>query len=147
MIQAFDDISQAFEQPSLVIAHSMGASVIANSEWIKQYGNNLILIAPLLETYDLLQSTVENMGFDQVLFERIIAEVLATDEMYVPELGANDHFINFTGNLKIIHDTTDKFAPLEQSKILAKQSGAELYITDNLGHSKILRSGNLLKMI
>lgn len=147
MIQAFDDISLALDQPGLVISHSMGASVIANSQWIKAYDNDLLLIAPLLETFDLLQTTVNNTGFDQVLFDWIIAEVLEMDNMHVPELDAYDHFVNFTGNLKIIHDITDKFAPLEQSKHLANRSGAELYITENLGHSRILRSSKLLKLI
>jgi len=147
MIQAFDDISNTLEKPGLVITHSMGASVIANSQWINQYQNDLLLIAPLLETFDLLQTTVNNTGFDQVLFDRIIAEVLATDHMHIPQLDAYEHFINFTGSLKIIHDITDKFAPIEQSKYLAKKSGAELYVTDNLGHSRILRSSKLLKII
>ena len=147
MIQAFDDISAKIDLPCKVITHSMGASVIANSQWLKTYNNDITLIAPLLETFNLLQATINRTGFDQVLFDRIIQEVLDKDNMHVPNLNAAPHFINFDGNLKIIHDLTDKFAPIEDSKKLAEKSGAELHITDNLGHGKILRSDSVVKII
>jgi len=147
MIQAFDDISDSLDEPGMVIAHSMGASVIANSKWIKSYSNEIMLVAPLLETFNLLQNTVNRIGFDQVLFERMIKEVLVIDKMHVPSLNALPHFLEFSGNLKIIHDITDKFSPIDQSKHLARSSGAELYITNNLGHGKILRSRRVASLV
>jgi len=147
MIQAFDDISGAIEAPGMVIAHSMGASVIANSQWFKNYNNDIMLIAPLLKTYDLLQETVNRTGFDQVLFERIIQEVYEQDKMQVSKLDASKHFINFNGNIKMIHDVDDKFAPIAESRVLAKDAGAELYITTNLGHGKILRSTKVSSLV
>jgi len=147
MIQAYDDISKTIASPGMVIAHSMGASVIANSQWIKNYNNDIMLIAPLLKTYNLLQETVNRTGFDQVLFNRIIQEVYEQDRMQVNKLNAAKHFINFSGNIKMIHDVDDKFAPIEESKKLAKDSGAELYVTTNLGHGKILRSSRVASLV
>jgi len=147
MIQAFDDISHTIEAPGMVVAHSMGASVIANSQWIKNYNNDIMLIAPLLKTYSLLQETVNRTGFDQVLFNRIIQEVYEQDKMHVNKLNAGQHFVNFTGNIKMIHDVDDKFAPIEESRILARDSGAELYVTTNLGHGKILRSTRVASLV
>jgi len=146
MIQSFDDISQSLFEPSLVITHSMGASVLANCQWFKRYERDIMLIAPLLETYNLLQSAVDNTGFDQVLFDKIIDEVRKKEKMDVPSLNAIPQFKNFTGNLKIIHDMTDKFAPLALSKVLAKETGAQLHITDKLGHGRILRSQTVSDM-
>jgi len=147
MIQAFDDISQSIEAPGMVIAHSMGASVIANSQWIKDYNNDIMLIAPLLKTFNLLQETVHRTGFDQKLFKQIIKEVYEQDNMHVHELNACQHFINFAGGIKMIHDTEDKFAPISESKALAKDAGAELYVTSNLGHGKILRSPRVANLV
>jgi len=146
MIQSFDDISQSLFEPSLVITHSMGASVLANCQWFQKYDRDVMLIAPLLETYNLLQSAVDNTGFDQVLFNNIIDEVRKNENMDVPSLNAIPLFKNFSGNLKIIHDMTDKFAPLDISKILAKETGAQLHITDKLGHGRILRSQSVSDM-
>jgi len=147
MIQAYDDISESLEAPGMVIAHSMGASVIANSQWIKDYNSDIMLIAPLLKTFDLLQETVNRTGFDQQLFKKIIQEVYEQDKMHVNQLNACQHFIKFNGNIKLIHDEHDKFAPIAQSKKLAKDSGAELYITTNLGHGKILRSARVASLL
>jgi predicted alpha/beta hydrolase family esterase len=147
MIQAFDDISEAIQAPSMVIAHSMGASVIANSAWMKSYKSDIMLISPLLKTFDLLQETVNKTGFDQVLFERIIQEVYEQDKMHVPKLNACQHFSKFSGNIKMIHDEDDKFAPIKDSKNLARDSDVELLITSNLGHSKILRSNKIFSLI
>ncbi len=47
----------------------------------------------------------------------------------------------------MIHDIDDKFAPIEESKNLARNSGAELYLTTNLGHGKILNSNRVVKLI
>jgi len=130
-------------KPSLVITHSMGASVLANSQWFSKYEEDVMLIAPLLETYNLLQSAVDNTGFDQVLFDNIIEEVRKKEKMHVPNLNAIPLFKAFSGNLKIIHDMTDKFAPLDVSKVLAKETGAQLHITYKLGHGRILRSQSI----
>jgi len=152
MIQAFDDIGLCSKRiglspPGLVITHSMGASVVANSVWLNKFEGDLMLIAPVLDTYKLLQEKTVQIGFDQILFNRIIKDIKTKDRMNIPDLNATSSLCNFSGNIKVIHDITDSFAPIEDSKNLVKLAGAELYLTDNLGHGRILKSSKIVNLV
>ena len=146
MVRAFDEIVAQLPQPGLVITHSMGASAMANSEWFKTYDEELMLIAPVLETFKLLQYFVEKVGFDQKLFESMIADSFYSEQMRVPDLDVIHPLINFPGNLKIVHDEDDEFAPINASRRLAELSGAELHVTKDLGHGRILKSQRLTEL-
>jgi len=146
MVRAFDEIISQLPQPGLVITHSMGASAMANSEWFKTFDGELMLIAPVLETFNLLQYSVNKSGFDQKLFERMIEDAFYSEQMSVPDLDVISPLINFPGNLKIVHDEHDKFAPVNASNRLAELAGAELYLTQNLGHGRILKSKKISEL-
>jgi hypothetical protein len=147
MIRVFEDLSSSLFAPNMVITHAMGASIVANSKWFKQYESDLLLISPVLDSYELLQKLVINSGFDQTLFDEVIQDIHKQDNLYLPDLNATNKLKEFNGQLKIIHDKNDLFAPLSKSKLLCEQSKAILITTNKLGHSKILRSKNILKVI
>jgi len=147
MINAFEDISASFLDPSLVITHALGASIVANSQWFNQCSSDLLLISPVLNCYELLQKLVNQSGFDQVLFDQTIHDILRKEKLFMPELNAIPKLKNYNGQLKIIHDKQDITAPLSMSKQLTEQSEAKLFTTNKLGHNKILRSKNVLKVI
>jgi len=147
MIHAFDDLTKHLPPTDFVITHSMGASIVANCQWFKSYHHNLMIISPILETYNLLQQTVRRTGFDYKLFKQMVKDSFIEHHMFLPDLDAVRTLVEFTGCLKIIHDVDDKFSPLTSSKKLAGLSGAELYITRNLGHGKILNSQQVIDLI
>jgi len=147
MIKAFDDISASFLDPNMIITHSMGASTLANSHWFKHCKSDLLLISPVLNSYELLQKLVKNSGFDQELFDQTIHGIFKKEKLFLPELSAIPKLKNFTGQLKIIHDKHDVLAPLAMSKELSLQTKAKLITTNKLGHNKILRSKNILDVI
>jgi len=147
MVHAFDEIIALLPQPGLVITHSMGAAAMANSDWFKTFGEELMLISPVLETFNLLQYFVEKVGFDQKLFENMIEDYFYSEQMRVADLDVISPLINFAGNLKIVHDKHDKFAPINASYRLAELSGAELHITKNLGHGRILQSNIISELV
>jgi len=140
MIDCLDELAKILPQPGLVITHSMGASTVANSVWFQTFEKELMLIAPILETYNLLKQCVEKAGFDKQLFELMINDAFLCENALVPDMDAIEPLSRFKGNLKIIHDNDDQFSPITSSKKLAKFSGAELHITHNLGHGRILKS-------
>jgi len=147
MIQAFEDLTKQLPPTDFVITHSMGASVVANSHWFDTYHHGLMVISPILETYKLLQQSVRKAGLNDTLFKQMIKESFKENKMFIPDLDALIPLVKFTGCLKIIHDLDDKFAPLTTSKKLAGLSGAELYITTNLGHGEILNSQQVVDLI
>ncbi|NQZ21859.1 MAG: alpha/beta hydrolase [Colwellia sp.] len=147
MIRVFEDVSSALFEPNMVIAHSMGASIVANSGWFKQYRADLLLISPVLDSYALMQKLVSHSGFDQVLFDQVIHDIFKKDKLLIPNLNSVPKLKEFTGKLKIIHDKHDSYAPLSMSEQLSEQSEAKLITTNRLGHKKILRSKNIVKVV
>jgi len=147
MIKVFEDVSASLLEPHLVITHGMGASVVANSCWLKSYQSDLLLISPILDTYKLLQNLVSKADFDQQLFDRAIAELNKREKIDISRLNAIPALSQFAGVLKVMHDKHDALAPLMMSKQLSKDSNATLITTNKLGHNKILRSRSLLNTV
>jgi hypothetical protein len=147
MIKSFDDFSTTIFQPSLVVTHGMGASVVANSQWIKSYQQDLLLVSPVLNTYEFLQGLVQKSGFNQELFEKTIQEIFKREKVLLSWLSALPALKNLQGELKIIHDVHDEQAPLEISEQLTNSVEATLIKTNQLGHNKILRSRRVLNAV
>jgi len=147
MIRVFEDISATLLDPSMVITHAMGASVIANSHWFKQCKSDLLLVSPVFNSYELLQKLVTNSGLDQELFDQVIHDIYKSDKLFMPDLNSIPKYKEFTGKLKIMHDKQDGLAPFSMSKHLSQQSEAKLITANKLGHNKILRSKSILNVI
>jgi len=147
MIKAFDDVSANLFAPSMVISHGLGASVIANSRWIKNFNNNLLLISPVLDVYQFLQNRIFYSGLNEELFELLIKDISKREKMNLPELCATPKLKAFAGKLKIIHDTNDELAPFTASETFSQKSKVTLVSTNKLGHNKILHSQKILNTI
>jgi len=147
MIKAFDDISASLLSPNIVISHGIGASVIANSKWFKNYNKYLLLISPVLDIYQLLQNRIYHSGFDKELFEQIISKASKHEKMPISELCSIPKLKGFSGQLKMIHDTQDSLAPFAISKEFSQSSKTTLVSTNKLGHNRILNSIKILKVI
>lgn len=147
MVKVFEDISSTLLDPNMVITHSMGASVVANSNWFKQYKSDLLLISPVMDSYALLQKLVNESGFDQELFDCIIHDIYKRDKLYLPDLNAIPRLKSFEGTIKIIHDKHDALSPVAESELFSEQSEVKLITTNKLGHKKILRSKSVLNAV
>jgi len=147
MIRAFDDISNSLPSPQLVITHALGASVLANSEWFKSFHKEILLIAPVLKYYELLQNKVKRIGLDKQLLDMLIHHSYRREKMLITELNAMAKLQTFTGKLKVAHDKLDELSTPEICKKLAEVTNGELITTNNLGHTKILKSRTVLNSI
>lgn len=147
MIKAFDDVSVNLLSPNIVISHGMAASVIANSKWFKSYNKDLLLIAPVLDIYQLLQNRIYHSGFDKELFEQIIKKVSKHEKMSIAELCTIPKLKAFVGQLKVIHDTQDNLAPFAISEAFTLSAKTALVSTNKLGHNKILNSMKIVNVI
>lgn len=147
MIKAFDDVSVNLLSPNAVVSHGIGASVIANSKWFKNYKNDLLLISPVLDLYQLLQKRIFHSGFDKKLFELLIKRLARDEKMSIAGLCTMAKLKAFIGQLKIIHDTQDSLAPFSVSEEFTQSSETTLVSTNKLGHNKILNSIKIVNVI
>ena len=147
MIRAFDDVSASLPSPQLVVTHALGASVLANSQWFKDYHRELFLIAPVLKYYELLQNKVKRIGLDKQLLDILVHHSYSREKMLITELNALPKLQTFTGKIKVAHDKIDELSTPELSKKLVAATDGELITTNNLGHIKILKSRTVLNSI
>lgn len=147
MIKVFDDLSASLFAPNMIIAHSTGASVVANSRWFKQCTCDLLLISPVLNIYNSLQKRATASGFDQDLLDQIVHDLYKKERLFLPNLNAMPKLKTFNGELKIIHDRKDTHAPFSMSEELSQYTEAKLITANKQGHNKILRSRKLMTVI
>jgi len=147
MIKVFDDVSANLFAPNMVIAHGIGASVIANSKWFKNYNKDLFLISPILDIYQFLQNRAYHSGFDDELLNQTISDISKRERMPIAELCTISKLNAFEGQLKIIHDTQDDLAPFTMIEKFTLSSKTTLVTTNKLGHKKILHSRKVLNVI
>lgn len=147
MINVFDDIANSIFEPHLVIAHGLGASTIANSQWIRRYHENLLLVSPELNSYHKLYSSIEKSGFDRQLFDQAIHQLYHREKMLLPELNALSKLDKFAGKLKVVNDKDNTTSPFCISEKLSRLSSCSLVTTNELGYYKILKSRKMLPLI
>jgi len=147
MIKAFDDVSQNLFSPHIVVAHGLGASAMANSQWFESYDKDLLLISPILDAFFFLQNLIFHSKFDDELFKQTIDNISRQEKMDFTALGTIPQLRACTGQLKIIHDTQDNIVPFSLSEAFTHLSVTTLVRTNKLGHNKILHSKRLLHVI
>lgn len=147
MVKAFDDISSSMYNPSMVITHGTGASVVANSLWFEQYNKDLLLISPIFNEYRHWQTQARQRGMDSMLFEQLIFDISKRERMFIPDMKLDDRIADFEGNVKILHDKNDGIAQYRDSKKFSTEQFVSLYGTHNLGHLRILKSKTLMKVV
>lgn len=140
MINTLDAIqTQENYDPKLVICHSMGASIFVNSVYFQSFNKKLLLISPLLQTYKMLLKSSLNAGFNQYLFHSIVDETSQNEGLRVQDLNAEQYLKSYTSDtLTIVHDTNDPFAPILDSKLLAKKIQCNLIELSKVSHRRII---------
>lgn len=142
MINTLDEIqSLNHYSPELVVCHSMGSSVFANSQWFKTYKNKLLLISPLLQTHKMLVKSSQDSGFNQSLFNKVVKEAGEIEGLIVEKLNAEQYlYLYEANNIIIVHDNNDPFAPVKDSENLAKEINCKLVTSSKIGHGRMINS-------
>lgn len=147
MIKAFEDVSDVLLDPSMIIAHSTGASIVANSCFFERFNRDLLLVSPVLNSYSLMNKIAKNTGIEQQLFDEVIHDLFKKEKLFLPDLNVSQKLASYYGELTIIHDKQDDISPFSQSEKLSLKSEIPLISTNNLGHHKILKSKSIVKVI
>ncbi|WP_330959898.1 alpha/beta hydrolase [Photobacterium sp. 53610] len=137
-------IDQEVEELAGVVAHSMGCTMVLESKHPKLAGKPMFLIAPVLNYRDNLYRMVDVSGFSLRLFRDVVGEI---EQQYQYPIDTVDTFARLSehqGKVLIVHDVSDRFAQIEQSRDANALNHVELIETEGLGHSRILSSQAVL---
>jgi pimeloyl-ACP methyl ester carboxylesterase len=158
-----DAVRPVFGTIHAIVAHSMGgaATVVAMSRFQKRPETEIdrvlrdglpverfVFIAPPIDVRDFVHgfSSYMELGPESELLlgERIQARFsVGFDALYAPDLARN-----FDAPLLVIHDLDDREVPFAKGERLAESwPGAELWVTEGLGHTRILRDPEVLSRV
>ncbi|MDO6705926.1 alpha/beta hydrolase [Photobacterium sp. 1_MG-2023] len=128
------------EEVQGMIAHSMGCTMVLESQHPKLVGKPLLLIAPILNYKENLYRVVEVSGFSKRLFRDVVGEVEQRYQYPIDAVDSHARLGRHQANVLIVHDVSDRFAQIEQSRHAKALNHVELRETEGLGHSRILKS-------
>jgi pimeloyl-ACP methyl ester carboxylesterase len=152
---AIDAIRPVFGSIQALVTHSMGgaAAVLAMSRFKNrpetEQGRALrdalpverfVFVAPPIDVRDFVRGFSRTVALgpeSELLLGELIQSKFETkfEAMYAPDLAKE-----LSGPLLVIHDAKDREIPLAQGERLAEAwPGAELLVTEGLGHTRILR--------
>lgn len=158
-----DAIRPVFGSIHAVVAHSMGgaATVVAMSRFRNRPEtqqdralrealpvDRFVFVAPPIDVRDFVNgfSSTVALGPESrlLLGERIQARFSVDfEDLYAPDLARD-----LEGPLLVIHDVKDREVPLAKGERLAESwPGAELWVTEGLGHMRILRDPAVVERV
>lgn len=124
-----------------VIAHSLGgaATTLALSEGLEI--ERAVFISPPADARAFLEVFGATLGITEPVLARVKRRVERRLEIRMESLQADELAKSLTTPLLVIHDRDDKEVPVRAGESIARAwPGAELVVTEGLGHQRILRS-------
>lgn len=138
---------QQEQKVAAIIGHSMGGLAALNLKAEYLDGLKVILIAMPIRLFDLMFVQVERMGISRKMLTLVLERISAQYQTSWQQLQYQHHLHKCADRLFLIHDTDDKFAPIEHIRDVSEQQGTPLYLTQNLGHNKLLRDTGVIRQI
>lgn len=121
-----------------IIAHSMGTAAALNAS---RGPHPVLLIAPVFEFSKAMFEKVEQSGVAIQLLKNLLASLELEHKMVFKECDPVNKIADYRGDINIVHDKNDLFAPVQISKEVANcHPQVKLVETSNLGHSRVISS-------
>ncbi|WP_444996384.1 alpha/beta hydrolase [Aliikangiella sp. IMCC44359] len=121
-----------------IISHSMAATAALNA-LNKPYP--LLLIAPVFDFVNSLFQKVEASGVPIRLLTSVLRDLESRHNMQIAQIDPTAHLPYYPGEITIVHDQIDQFAPFVISEnIVKKYPHIKLSKTKNLGHGRVISS-------
>jgi pimeloyl-ACP methyl ester carboxylesterase len=151
MAESYRAVAEQLGTPALTVAHSMGALSVLWAQ--RQHGiapAQQVLLAPASTGAGILNTFADALALGPKVrsglarrFERRIGRPLA--DFDVLPLVETEQRSGRLGSALIVHDRGDAVTSAADSTLLAERwSGAQLHITEGLGHYRLMREGEVL---
>jgi len=147
MTKAFDSISRQLFEPSNVITHGLGASVVANSKWFSNYKNNVTLVSPIFDIYHEFKSFVQKNNLPIKLLNNLKRETLKREKTSLKELDSTALIQKFSGKLSILYNQNDNSISIESINNIAGENKFRVKDVKRLNKDKMLSSRLLIGFI
>lgn len=122
-----------------IIAHSMGGVALLNLEKSFLEKKKFVLMGAPYMFFESMFEKMNQMGIHQKILTNLLDFISKSYNLEWKALDPKSHKFKIDENFLIIHDKLDDFSPFEDFKNFVTGTKAKVFVTDNLGHRKILR--------
>lgn len=145
--RAVNAMVSALGRVEAVVAHSVGgaASVLAASWPDGSPAERYVLLAPPKSPAAFVDGFSRALALTPAIQRRMIARVEARYGIAIADLDAARVGATLARPALVLHDRTDREVPLADGEHVAAAIGAELVVTEGLGHRRILRDADVIE--
>ncbi|MGA0612070.1 alpha/beta fold hydrolase [Caldimonas sp. KR1-144] len=131
-----------------VAAHSLGALAAAAAAGRGAPVSRLVLLAPSPPPEPVLRGFARGVGLDDAAQRRLRRHIEASEGLLLDGFEPQRLGQRLALPTLIVHDRDDRMAPLEVSRRLAAHAaGAELLVTESLGHLRLLEHAGVAETV
>ena len=151
LAESFATVVSAFGAPRVTVAHSIGCVSVG---WAQRSGQaevgDRVLIAPAVSTGTMVETFARRLRIGDRTRERLVSRIEARVGRRLEEFDLTPPPSAGQGadRVLIVHDRDDDTTDLAESAALVERwPGAELLVTQSLGHYKVLRAEPTLSAV
>lgn len=132
-------------RPAGLIAHSLGAVTAVRALAVRRDKGAVVYLAPVADLAGPAARFTEMFGFSRPVRERMAARIEARLRLPWSAFDLKTVAPQMEIPLLVIHDRGDAEVPWQQGLAIARAwPGAEIFITEGLGHRRILRDPDVV---
>lgn len=143
-----EDVLREIGEVAALAAHSMGALGVTMALGRGVKLKKLLYIAPAGAPDEGIKLARKKLKLSEEMIEKVRRGILAREPMrwYDLQHGAVPRGVELP-ELQIIHDKDDRMVTVEMASRIEKQwPGAQVHLTEGLGHNRILRDADVVRM-
>ena len=142
-VDCFDDIGDQLLQPKTIICHSISTSVLANSNWLKQYKGHINLVSPFFDYYAYVLACGKKLGIYTRNYSKLIATTKKKEKQKFKRDSTSAILEAYANRITVFHDKEDPCSTYSDSFAFTKRNRIKLISTIGLGHNRGLHSRKL----
>jgi pimeloyl-ACP methyl ester carboxylesterase len=147
-IETIHVVNDTYGPFEYVIGHSLGAMSVANALKDGLQTKKAVLISGGDIVTDVIKDFIDHLKIDKSFVEKLQRKFEKDYNLKMNDYSVSSVAKNITTPCLIIHDKIDTDVKVEAAYNIHKHlKGSELYITDGLGHRKILGDKNVIQQI
>lgn len=131
-----------------VIAHSMGGATTALVASRRPLAGRYVMIAPPRRFLDFAEGFSRMIGLSPEVYARFVARLDRALGVPAESLVVDDFVRDARAPLLVVHDAEDRDVPFDRgAQIAASWPGALLHRTEGLGHNRILKDPEVVRIV
>lgn len=146
-VECLDDIAKELLMPAAIVCHSIGTSILANSNFLNKYKGNITLVAPCFNYYSFLATAASKLGLSRSATVKFLTSSQSKEKKAFKQDATAKILADISHRITIVHDKNDTVISASSSRRFAEDHHCQLIETKNKGHYKNLVSKQLIREI